>query len=306
MINWFNSLDKRIRLAIVIVPLVLSFIFTLADTSTLSLLSFVVFAWALFLAVASHNEKVKNEQEAEKTEEAKRKEKFKEKYGEVNTDFSSDGITIGEEAMFSTTPAHIFKLIKNGNEEMQDNISYCNEGDDVLLEYDYEKDLYLCTSDGVEIGYLPDSAIDKVAGIGGFGMKINKIKQSDSGKYSISIGIHLPEDASESETISFPIHTKVRGATFEGRQDFLRESEDGDELIIKHSPTPQYPDTIAVINTRTGKQLGNVGSDLATSLLDEFGEGCAFHGIIQEITGGDSDGPTLGCNFTIEGLEDLE
>ena len=304
MIKWFDSLDKKVRYSIVIVPWVLYLIFLIANVTVLMVLSLIVAAITSLLAAISHDKKVKAKQAEEKAaEEAKRKEKFKEKYGESNTDFSSDGITIGEEAMFSATPAHIFKLIKNGNEEMQDNISYCNEGDDVLLEYDYEKDLYLCTSDGVEIGYLPDSAIDKVSGIGGFGMKINKINQNDSGKYTISIGIHLPDDAIESEIINFPIYTKVRGTTFEGRQEFLRESEEGDELIIKHSPTSKYPDTIAVINGRTGKQLGNIGADLASSLLDEFGEGCAFFGIIQDITGGDSEHPTLGCNITIEGIE---
>lgn len=111
------------------------------------------------------------------------------------------------------------------------------------------------------------------------------------------------EHEAEANIINFPIYTKVRGTTFEGRQEFLRESEEGDELIIKHSPTQKYPDTIAVINGRTGKQLGNIGADLASSLLDEFGKGCAFYGIIQDITGGDFEHPTLGCNFTIEGIE---
>ena len=105
------------------------------------------------------------------------------------------------------------------------------------------------------------------------------------------------------DTINFPIHTKARGVTFGGRQEFLQDSEEGDSLIIKHAPTPEYPDTIAIINERTGKQLGNIGADLAASLLGEFGEGCTFCGVIQEITGGEDDKKTLGCNLTIEGVE---
>ena len=126
-----------------------------------------------------------------------------------------------------------------------------------------------------------------------------EIAASMSGGFSVRIvGGRDTED-----TINFPIHTKARGVTFGGRQEFLRDSEEGDALIIKHAPTPEYPDTIAIINERTGKQLGNIGADLAASLLGEFGEGCAFCGIIQEITGGEDDKMTLGCNLTIEGVE---
>lgn len=125
-----------------------------------------------------------------------------------------------------------------------------------------------------------------------------EINTSISGGFSVRIVGGRDAD----DTIDFPIHTKARGVTFDGRQEFLKESEDGDALIIKHAPTPEYPDTITIINERTGKQLGNVGADLAASLLSEFGEGCAFHGVIQEITGGEDGKNNLGCNFTIEGV----
>ena len=126
-----------------------------------------------------------------------------------------------------------------------------------------------------------------------------EIAASMSGGFSVRIVGGRDTD----NTIDFPIHTKARGVTFGGRQEYLRDSEEGDALIIKHAPTPEYPDTIAIINERTGKQLGNVGADLAASLLGEFGEGCSFHGIIQERTGGEDDKKTLGCNFTIEGVK---
>ena len=126
-----------------------------------------------------------------------------------------------------------------------------------------------------------------------------EIAASMSGGFSVRIvGGRDTED-----TINFPIHTKARGVTFGGRQEFLQDREEGDTLVIKHAPTPEYPDTIAIINERTGKQLGNIGADLAASLLGEFGEGCTFHGVIQEITGGEDDKKTLGCNLTIEGVE---
>lgn len=100
----------------------------------------------------------------------------------------------------------------------------------------------------------------------------------------------------------FPIHTKVKGVTFEGRQEFLAVCDAGDPLTIEHAPTAEYPNSICVINDRTGDTLGNIASGLATSLLERYGDGCTFVGKISEITGGE-DGLNYGCNIVINGLE---
>lgn len=94
---------------------------------------------------------------------------------------------------------------------------------------------------------------------------------------NITIGIYV---------ISLPINTKVVGVTFEGRQQHLHNSTVGDKLIIRHAPTDEYPNTFEVENDAIGEVLGNLRSELADKLLDEYGEYCEFSGEITEITGG--------------------
>ena len=105
-------------------------------------------------------------------------------------------------------------------------------------------------------------------------------------------------------SVTFPIYTKVKGVTFENRQEHLKESKDGDILIVRHAPLPEFPSAVEIVNQRTGKQLGYIGSDLAQELIDEFGEGCSFNSEITEITGGSEDKSTLGCNLVIYGSAD--
>lgn len=321
--KWFIELEEKIRIAItavawglfVIVALIINSA-TKGNTDGMS--GGQTFIIVLFLAVAivftvltarTHDKEKKAAQaqaeaDAKKREQEKLAEKSHEKLDDIIE--NGDGISIGDYSEFSATPSKIVKLIKNGNDDMQSSISYCNVGDDCTIEFDYEKCLYMCLCDGLEVGYFPDEIIEDMAGRGKFAIKVNDITINSNDKYVIKVGIHFPSDFSDTSAnkniINFPINTKVRGVTFNGRQAFLSESKDGDTLLIKHAPTVEYPDTIEVINERTGKQLGNIGADLAASLLEQFGKGCAFYGIIQEITGGEGDKITLGCNFTIEGL----
>ena len=104
-------------------------------------------------------------------------------------------------------------------------------------------------------------------------------------------------EESEDTLLSFPFYTNTKGVTFEGRQAFIAESKNGDTLTIKHTPTSDYPNTISIINDRTGKNLGVIGNDLADGLLFEFGEGCSFEGEIDEVMGGGDC--TYGCNIAI-------
>lgn len=103
-------------------------------------------------------------------------------------------------------------------------------------------------------------------------------------------------------SIEFPIYTKARGVTFEGRQELLEESSVADDLIIEHRPTKKYPERMIIINKSIGEEIGNVSADLARALVEEYGEGCKFYGMIADITGGE-DKRYLGCNFSIDGVE---
>lgn len=199
-------------------------------------------------------------------------------------------------AVFCDTPEFTVKLSRNGKAEYQDNITSCKIGDNVLLERDEAG--ILCFSSGGEIGYLPDHAIEMRRGK--YLIKIEDIPYNENtDKYAVVIAAYPLKAGGAS--VTFPVHTKIRGVTFEGRQVYLSESRAGDVLTVRHAPTKEYPNTIAVINTRTGKTLGNIGSDLAESLIGAYGAGCAFNAEILEITGG-ADGAKYGCNIVIDGM----
>lgn len=203
--------------------------------------------------------------------------------------------------VYSDKPDAIVRLIRNGNDDMQANLSYCTEGDEVEFDYDYDKGLCLCTSDGLDIGYLPEKVgfeIDDNA-IG----KIEKI-DFDGDKYHASVAIFSPVKISVKfhSGVTLPRHTKAVGVTFGDCQAHIAQSQQGDVLTFKHAPLPQYPESTDIINERTGACVGRVNADLARALVEEFGDGFVLVGAISEITGG-GEGKNLGCNVIIEGVK---
>lgn len=100
--------------------------------------------------------------------------------------------------------------------------------------------------------------------------------------------------------VTFPLHTKAVGVTFDGCQERIQKSKVGDPLIIKHKPTDEYAESTDIINARTRGRIGRIGSDLAWALLTEFDEGFVLDGVIADITGG-GDGQNYGCNIEITG-----
>jgi hypothetical protein len=85
------------------------------------------------------------------------------------------------------------KLVSNSREEWQDNISCCSEDASLDIEYDSDKDKYLVTDSGLEIGYIPSSKTDKLQPLEDDGYmlfgEVQDIHMDDSGKYSISISV---------------------------------------------------------------------------------------------------------------------
>lgn len=119
---------------------------------------------------------------------------------------------------------------------------------------------------------------------------------------SFNFNVSISSSGAYSRSLEFPIYTKARGVTFGGRQKYLAESSVADDLIIHHRPTKKYPGRIVIINKSIDEVIGNVSAELATALVEEYGEGCKFYGMIEDITGGE-DGRYLGCNFSIDGVE---
>lgn len=85
------------------------------------------------------------------------------------------------------------KLVSNSKQEWQDNIALCSEGEEVDLEYDFEKDKYLVTSCNCEIGYIPESKTSYISTLEDKGYfpigEIQETDMSDSGKYYVIIEV---------------------------------------------------------------------------------------------------------------------
>lgn len=97
--------------------------------------------------------------------------------------------------------------------------------------------------------------------------------------------------------IDLPINTKVVGVTYENRQEHIKDSEEGDDIIIKHTPSTKYPEATSVINKRTNKMLGHIKAELAERMVEQFGEYFILLGEITDITG--DENLTYGCNIVI-------
>ena len=85
--------------------------------------------------------------------------------------------------------AKTYKLVSNLNEDMQWNISLCKRGEKCSLDYDYDKEKYLVSSD-LDIGYLPASASRLVEEYGeDVDVYIAEIGENDKLKYFVRVYI---------------------------------------------------------------------------------------------------------------------
>lgn len=95
-------------------------------------------------------------------------------------------------------------------------------------------------------------------------------------------------------------HTKVVGVTFNNddgssRQAIIKNSKIGEDIIVKHLPTAEYPDAIGVFNKK-GQQLGHLSQSVAAEIKNEFGYN-PMSITISNITGGGDY--NYGCNLHI-------
>lgn len=97
--------------------------------------------------------------------------------------------------------------------------------------------------------------------------------------------------------VELPMFTKLVGVTFDNRQDNIKNSQIGDDLLITHKPTSEYPEATIAINTRTNQILGSIKKDLANMLVLEFGNNFVLIGKIADITNGKDN--KFGCNIQI-------
>ena len=202
-------------------------------------------------------------------------------------------------------------LINNRNKEMQDGISFISIGNEVEFEFDdsYESCLVICGWHN--IGYLPMKFAHQLKD-GQFHAFVKDKFIDDNGKYNIEITILFFDNkfisngsnglcAKVSKGIQLPRNTKVVGVTYENRQYAVMNSIVNDSLIIKHYPSNDYPNAVAVFNRRLNLMLGYISSELAYDLLIAFGNNFKLFGSVTAITGGNNVDNVYGCNIVIIG-----
>lgn len=95
-------------------------------------------------------------------------------------------------------------------------------------------------------------------------------------------------------------NTKVVGVTFSNddgssRQEIIKNSKAGEDIIFKPVPTADYPDAIGVFNKR-GQQLGHLNAELAAEMKNKYTNN-PMSVTINNITGGGDK--NYGCNLHI-------
>lgn len=95
-------------------------------------------------------------------------------------------------------------------------------------------------------------------------------------------------------------NTKVVGVTFgnddgSSRQEIIKNSKAGEDIIFKPVPTADYPDAIGVFNKR-GQQLGHLNAELAAEMKNKYTNN-PMSVTINNITGGGDK--NYGCNLHI-------
>ena len=95
------------------------------------------------------------------------------------------------------------------------------------------------------------------------------------------------------------IYSKVRGVTFEDRQDIIRQSV-RPGMRLEAIREPQNPHGSTAIGLWAGKeQIGHVASDLAAQLAPQMDSGNPIVVTVTELTGG-GPGESIGVNIVID------
>jgi hypothetical protein len=95
------------------------------------------------------------------------------------------------------------------------------------------------------------------------------------------------------------IHSKVRGVTFEGRQDIIRKTV-RPGMRLNAIREPNNPHGKSAIGLWAGKsQIGYIGSDLADEIAPQMDAGKPILVTVTELTG-TGPGESIGVNIVID------
>lgn len=111
----------------------------------------------------------------------------------------------------------------------------------------------------------------------------------------------------ESREVEMPeneFYSKIAGVTHNNpdgtsRQKLLEFCKDGEELQFIREPENAYDKNAIKICRGSGEQLGYTRSELAADLAPRIDAGEKIRVFVSEITGGEQDTSTRGCNIKI-------
>jgi hypothetical protein len=96
-------------------------------------------------------------------------------------------------------------------------------------------------------------------------------------------------------------HTKIAGVTYKNddgsdRQLYIKNLKVGQSLVLKHTPSSEYPNAVAVF-TEDGKQLGYLKESVAAEMVQCFGNNPMSVTVSSVTGGGDYN---YGCNIHVK------
>lgn len=149
-----------------------------------------------------------------------------------------------------------------------------------------------CYVNDIKVGYFPyEKSLRLSSGTDDRSFTVSNI---DADNNVVYINIDLPFVIDS----KLPYTTKLNGVTFNNRQNAIAESVVGDRLLIKHTPTDDFPHTIEVYNSVTNKSIGVLPNENAEKILKKYKDGCRFDGVITAIFGG-NDGRNYGVEVML-------
>ncbi|WP_164730877.1 helicase-related protein [Anoxybacter fermentans] len=99
-------------------------------------------------------------------------------------------------------------------------------------------------------------------------------------------------------------YTKVVGVTFEGRQEYLADLQEGEALEIRREPTNIYDHNAIGIWDQKGRHLGYLNRKMSAHLAPLIDKGLEYNCSVSAVTGRDKE--TLGLNIYLERKDYVE
>lgn len=311
MKNWFNNLDNKYKTLIHVVLGLIFFIMPscIGDNTntfiyliwlTVMIFEIVFIVWHIQFYKSSKNININTE--SKETNASIKDEIFTKKIEEKKQSIKHikiDSVNISE-LKVKVKPVSESKIDKYdlyGITPVSISSDFDNFTDNIYITTNVAVE----TKDGtdykdIKLGAMPQKAIDELS---------TYLSHKFESKYVV-IDADLDVDNSELifsvpydlEDDYLPIYSKIVGVAYENRQEYLKLVNADDLLILEHTPIEEHENCISVIHKTTNNVLGFIGRELADNLINRYGKGAKFYGLVTMRTGG-GENKSIGCNIQI-------